>query len=172
MTILALDLSSKTGFAIWRPGMEFPQSGVVDMRRNTRGDLFVIFRDWLLEMLIGAKVTHIVREAPFVSKDAMSAVPLLYGLAAHVEEAGARRKIPVREVAPHEWRKFMIGQSMAPRAVAKNHRTAWLKKQVLDACIAQGLKPKDDNEADAIGLLFFERARLYPQFAAHGDLGL
>ncbi len=172
MTIVALDLSSRVGWAIFRPSTGQIQSGTIDLRRTARGGLFAAYRDWLMEIVIGSGATHIVREAPFLSAKTFSAAPLLYGLAAITEEVGARRAVPVHEVAPHEWRRFVIGEAMAPKTIAKAHRRAWLKDEARAACERRGIKVESHDEADAVGVLLFERARLYPRFATDGELGL
>jgi len=172
MTILALDLATNLGWALWRTGMEKPRSGAILLRGAGLGHRFTAYRDWLLETCIAGGVTHIVREAPFLDMKSANVVLTLYGLAAITEEVAARKGMTCRDIESASWRKFFIGCGAAPRTVAKKNRREWLKRQVIAECQTRGLDPRNDNEGDAIGILMFERARLYPEFAAQGALGL
>jgi len=54
------------------------------------------------------------------------------------------------------WRSFFIGHARAPKSIPKpNDRRKWLKAKVMIECFNRGLEPKDDNAADALGLMFY-----------------
>lgn len=172
-TILALDLSGRTGFARWREGSDHIASGAVGIGRESAGQTFATFRDWLNDQLIGNGVDRLVIEAAFVSIKTVSSAPRLYGLAAICDELAYRRRIrPPERVAPAAWRRFFLGCAMAPKTVAAKHRRAWLKAESMAKCRSLGMEPKTDDESDAIGVLFYERARLFPAYGVQGDLGL
>jgi len=173
MHILSLDLSGSVGFARWKPGMALPASGSVSVGRDCAGMCFATFRDWLSDNLMGNQIDHLVIEAAFISEKTASSAPRLFGLAAVCDELAYRRGIrPPQRVAPTAWRRFFIGQAMAPKSVAQKHRRAWLKNECVSRCRNLGIDVKSDDEADAVGVLFFERARLLPQYGVEGDLGL
>jgi hypothetical protein len=170
--LLALDLAGKTGWARWREGMEAPRSGMVGLARATPGQTFASFRDWLLAELIGHEVTHLAIEAAFISEANPTAAARLYGLAAICDEISYRRRIHISRVTTFAWRKFFIGVPKAPATVSAKHRRAWLKEHTVAECVKRGMAVASDDEADAIGVLFFERARLFPRYGVEGDLGL
>ncbi len=173
MHILSLDLSGSVGWSRWRPGMTLPASGTVSVGRESAGMCFATFRDWLNDQLIGNEVEHLVIEAAFVSVKTASSAPRLYGLAAICDELCYRRRIGRPErIAPTAWRRFFLGQAMAPKTVAAKHRRAWLKREAVARCRNLGIDVKSDDEADAIGVLYYERARLIPAYGIQGDLGL
>ena len=171
-TILALDLASNVGWARWRDGAERIASGSVGVGREDAGQGFATMRDWLFDQVIGNSVSHLVLEAAFISEKTASSAPRLFGLAAICREVAYRKRVPVTTVEPSKWRKFFIGTGQAPRTVAPKHRTKWLKNEARSRCRNLGIDVKSDDESDAIGVLYFERARLLPQYGVEGDLGL
>lgn len=65
-----------------------------------------------------------------------------------------------RTVTTSSWRSAFIGVIMAPKEVKDtkeqpNARRKWIKDKVLEECARRGLKPQNDNEADAIGIMFW-----------------
>jgi hypothetical protein len=173
MHILSLDLSGSVGFARWKPGMDKPASGSVSVGRESPGQTMATFRDFLMDQIIANEITHLVIESAFVSEKNASSAARLFGLAAFADEVAYRRLIgPVERVTAFAWRKFFIGCAKAPTTVAAKHRRKWLKNECVSRCRNLGIDVKSDDEADAVGVLFFERARLLPQYGVEGDLGL
>lgn len=77
-----------------------------------------------------------------------------------------RKGLPYpRECSPSEWRMSFIKCDKAPKEVGAGlkdddryaARRKWLKDRTLAECRAPGrnLKPKNDNEADALGMMFW-----------------
>ncbi|KAB2728234.1 hypothetical protein [Brucella anthropi] len=61
-----------------------------------------------------------------------------------------------RTVTTSSWRKAFIGVIKAPKEIKDtNERRKWIKDKVMEECHRRGLKPVDDNCADAIGILFW-----------------
>lgn len=65
-----------------------------------------------------------------------------------------------RTVTTSSWRSAFLGVIMAPKEVKDtkeqpNARRTWIKEKVLEECARRGLKPQNDNEADAIGIMFW-----------------
>lgn len=62
----------------------------------------------------------------------------------------------VSEPVVNSWRSAFIGRSAAPKEIADTKaRREWIKAETIKACKMRGLSPKNDNEADAIGILFW-----------------
>ena len=75
-----------------------------------------------------------------------------------------RKALPYpRTCPPDSWRGYFIDCTKAPKEVgaglpdAKRYeaRREWIKQAVLAECHRRNLKPKSDNEADAIGMMFW-----------------
>lgn len=75
-----------------------------------------------------------------------------------------RKGLPYpRTCPPDNWRSAYIGCTKAPKEVgaglpdAKRYeeRRSWLKQAVMAECHKRGLRPKNDNEADALGMMFW-----------------
>lgn len=61
-----------------------------------------------------------------------------------------------RTVTTTSWRKAFIGVTKAPKEITDSkQRREWIKAKVLEECARRGLKPQNDNEADALGLMFW-----------------
>lgn len=68
-----------------------------------------------------------------------------------------------RTCPPDNWRSAYIGCTKAPKEVGAGlpdqerfaARRAWLKAAVIEECHKRGLNPTNDNEADALGMMFW-----------------
>jgi hypothetical protein len=170
MKILALDLSGRTGWATWAPDFECPQYGCAKLPKGSLGHTLFEFRTWLVGRIVGDAVEHLVVESIFSAPGMESALPRLYGLQGVTAEVAHARGISLNTVTVGEWRAHFIGTRTAPKALTKEKRRAWLKNQVREECAKRGWPTKNDDESDAIGLLIFERARLFPKYATDGEL--
>lgn len=170
MKILALDAAGQTGWAVWSPSMEAPRWGVAKLPKGSPGQTFAAFRDWLIGVIVSEGVEHIAIESVFVGKQSISAAPKLYGLIGVAQEVAYRRGISVAMVMVGDWRKHFIGQRNAEKGLAKDKRRAWLKAEARKECEKRGWFVRNDDEADALGILVYERARLFPAFGCEGDL--
>ena len=167
MRILALDLAGKTGWARWHPSMSAPAFGVMKLPQK---GAFSSFRDFLITTVVNDGIEHIAVESVFIAQGMESAAPRLYGLMAHAEEIAFRRGIGLHKVMVSDWRQHFLGQRNAPKTIKKEHRREWLKKQAVDECRSRGWNVHCNDEADALGLLNYERARLLPEWGAEGEL--
>lgn len=170
--ILSLDLSGQTGWAMWREGLPAPLYGVAKLPKGSPGQTYVAFRDWLTGKVVGDAVEHLVVESTFIGEKTMSAAPRLYALRGIAQEIAYRKGLSINaDVTVDQWRKHFVGQAKAPRTlIDKAKRRAWLKQQARDACERRGWPVRNDDEADALGLLVYERARLIPSYGCEGDL--
>jgi hypothetical protein len=170
MHILSLDLAGQVGWARWREGMENPVYGVVKLPKHSLGQTVASFGDWLNAKIISERIEHIGVETIFVGKDAISAVERLYALWGRTHEVAYRRGVPIAGVMVGEWRQRFIGARRAPAGLTKPQRRMWLKKQAREECAARGWPVTSDDEADALGILVYERSRLMPTWGAEGEL--
>lgn len=170
MHILALDLAGQTGWARWRPGMDAPSYGIARLPKGSPGQTFAAFRDFLTGKIVGENIEHIVIESIYVAEGMVTALPRLYGLLGVAQEVAYRRGLSVNTVLVGEWRNHFIRQRTAPKTVAPKNRRDWLKNQTKLECERRGWTVRTTDEADALGLIAYERARLFPAFGCEGEL--
>lgn len=135
MTVLALDLSSKTGWAF-----EGGPSGVLDLKPYAYdlGYMGFVFHKWLADRLDGCRA--LIIERPYIG--IVSETAMLPGHLAFVAHTVAyAHAVPRYEVSPSVWRKVVFGNGRMKRAEAKAAAMQW--------CRANGYEPADDNDADA-----------------------
>lgn len=170
MKLLALDLSGRTGFAIWGEGFEIPIYGVVKLPKGSLGATTFAFRTWLVGKVAGEGIEHIAVESIFSGKGMESALPRLYGLNGVVHEVAHGRGLTINTVTVGEWRSHFIRTTRAPSNLPAPKRRAWLKNVTREECASRGWPTKTDDEADALGLLIYERARIFPKYGQDGEL--
>ena len=163
--ILALDLATRTGWALGRPGDATPLSGSVRFAREgaSMGAVFAGCRNWLGQFLDEHDdVELIVFEAPmdpmlFVGRPRRpETARQLIGLAAIVEERTYDRGYDVREARVSDIRRHFIGANLKRRAA---------KDATIEACRRLGWAPVDDNAADALALWHYQASILDPKLA-------
>jgi hypothetical protein len=168
--ILAIDGASVTGWARWHPEMAKPVSGAHKLASSSTGALLASYRDFLVGKLLEG-VTHIAYERPYVNpKAAPVNAEILYGLFAMAQEAAYRRKLGLNLVTSFAWRFHFIGVKQAPKAIKPNKRRDWLKDRATDVCREKGWAFASADEAEALGILDYERSRLLPVYGATGPL--
>jgi len=143
-TILALDLATKTGYACNCTGLGSIISGVqtFDVKRGeSPGMRFLRCRGWLNEMNDLVKPDIISYEQAHHRGGAATACGV--GLVTVVLEFAALHKIEVTSVHSATLKKWATGNGRAS------------KDQMVAAAIRKGHQPQDDNEADALLLLYY-----------------
>ena len=136
MKILALDIATKTGFRTET------SSGVWDFNKAKRGDSYgmrlIRFKSSLKEILNLEEIDIVVYERPAgqFKSSIIVASEMIGVLIALCEEKG----IQYTAYSATEIKKFATGKGNAK------------KQDMIDAAIAFGFNPHDDNEADAIHL--------------------
>lgn len=155
--ILALDLATRTGWAVAHPKSYVPTQ--IEARAKEKEDPITVSGVWQLDKddkkarLVGLwreinqvgkqhKITSIVSEAPFVGPSArvIMALSELHGAARLL--AGLHR-IPYHLVRPNELKQFATGHGAAT------------KQMMIDTGTERGWQVVDDNEADARWLALF-----------------
>lgn len=148
LNILALDLAGNVGWARSFNGDLTYGSVPLPKSFENVGRFMAVYEDWLALMLKG--MDYAVYEAPFVGDKTTPDVAMkLFGLAATTEKAvyianenGAG--IRVRSARIDQVRKHFLGSARGTRDE--------LKAKTIRRCQELGLKPLDDDTADAIAV--------------------
>lgn len=142
-TILALDLGIKTGWALHQPDSSIT-SGTEQFRPQRfegGGMRFLRFKRWLTEIKAhadGIDTLYFEEVRRHTSTDAAHAYG---GFLATLTAWCEHHQIPYQGVPVGTIKKHVTGKGNAG------------KEAVLDAIVARGHAPVDDNEADALALL-------------------
>jgi Holliday junction resolvasome RuvABC endonuclease subunit len=154
--ILTLDLSTKTGWARWRPG-EPVRHGVHRLPSTGPdvGRFLVAFDDWFRPFLRLEDPAWVVFEAPILTAGMtnIDTARKLMSMAAFVEVICRRADVAYREVNNASVRKHFCGTGRA-----RDRKE--LKQRMMDACAVRGWQPQDDNAADALGVLDYSAEKL------------
>lgn len=175
MRILALDLSTNTGWAFGAIGGP-PVHGVIRLPSTKKdiGKFAAAFESEFIGLLGSYHPDRVVYESPILtSATSLIAARKLYGLAYHVELIcdPKHRNIPCSEthmqtarstlgVKPYpRMPKTVTGMDGKPRpptqAEKARHRAEarkWTKLRVMRLCRAMGWEPENDDEADALAI--------------------
>ena len=135
--ILALDTSTKTGWALNEPR----SSGVENFseyKRESNGAVLILFRAWLESMIQIYRPNLIIYEQPHHRGKGTT---LLMGLVGIVHECVTKFNCTMAEVHSATLKKYATGNG---------HAT---KEEMIEKAKEKKWKPKDDNECDALWLL-------------------
>jgi Holliday junction resolvasome RuvABC endonuclease subunit len=154
MIIFALDLATKTGWAINLMPEPGSISGVQDFslkRGESPGMRYVRIRSWLYsikDMLTkaGKRIDIICHEQSHHRGGA--ATQIANGLIAQVQAFAAENNYELMPVHTASLKKFATGRGNAS------------KEEMVNAAILKGYQPQDDNEADALHLLDYAKTEL------------
>jgi hypothetical protein len=155
-TIVALDLSKRsTGWALWEQGSDSARFGTwtLGSEYTSRGGTYRKLRQHVADLSRLVDIQHIFFEEPLRPEQLqghtnIESLRVLTGLAATAEclgeELGCRTVMPVHNKT---WRAQFIGRQK--RGTGRET----LKDLAKERCRQLGMKPRNDDEADAIGLL-------------------
>ncbi len=141
MVILALDLATRTGWAVVRDG-RVVESGVqtFDKRRGeSNGVLFLRARKWLSEFGYPTRPDLIAYEQAHFRGGA--ATEICVGLQTRAQEVAAEWGVESAPVPTSTLKKWATGVGRAEKPAM----IAWAAARI-------GRQPEDDNEADAIAV--------------------
>jgi Holliday junction resolvasome RuvABC endonuclease subunit len=141
MNILALDLGSKTGYAIYKNGEIL--SGTRELRhdKSASGVRFLNFCNWLVETISAHNIYMVFFERVYAHKGVE---------AAHVYGAFMYILAMVCEGLNVGCVGLNVG-TIKKFATGKGNAT---KEEMIAAARSRGFDPVDDNEADALAILF------------------
>lgn len=141
MAILALDLGTKTGWAVRSNGaIASGTQNFTPTRYQSTAMRFVRFRTFLTELHKADPIAHIGFEE--VRKHAgVDAAHAYGGFMAHLLAFGEDHTIPVEPFTVGAIKKYWAGKGNAS------------KEDMIAAAVKLGFKPEDDNEADALAIL-------------------
>ena len=172
---LSLDPSTSFGWCLYLDREELPERaepytvsellfyGTWDLgKKKRRGQYYVNLKEQLTDLRrrhgIQEDDLEIVLEAEaYGARRTEASAALAAGWLAHLEEYCERRRMtyPIT-VTTTSWRAAFIGATKAPKdVVGDNARRKWLKDAVMAECARRKMHPKNDNEADAIGVMFW-----------------
>jgi len=158
--ILALDLASRSGWALGVPGAR-PLSGSIRFARegHSMAAHFAGCRDWLDAFVAVNKPRVVIFEAPIapsfmIGHTTTTTARALLGLIGMVEGTLYGRGFDVREASVSDVRRFFLGSA---RIKSKDAKAATVRR-----CVELGWRPADDNAADALALWAYMISILSP----------
>lgn len=169
MTLLALDLGTKTGACFGMPGdavsriecetWALPSGGADDV-----GPIMAALRDQLEDRLMRG-IEVLVFEAPYTARhqvngrwvEAPNQTRRAYGMAAICEEAAHRRRIRCIEVVTSTLKKEFASHGRADKAM------------MIASAKRRGFVVKNDHEADAAACWMHGVLHLWPEHAHRYD---
>jgi len=149
LNILALDLETKTGWAFWHE-VSGHESGIVNFAplKNDPGSRFTKLREWfkwIIQPDPEADLPDVIYYEDVHLRGKGSVV--LAGLVCHMVEIASIYGIQCKPVHSGTLKKFATGNGKAT------------KKDMIHAAQRLGYFPKDDNEADALMLMEYAKAK-------------
>lgn len=155
-TILALDLSkARTGWALWETDSDSARFGhwPLGTEFTSDGQTYRKLREEMAALTMLFTIDYIFYEEPLRAevlhgKTNIATLRVLTGLAAQTECLGA--ELECRKVVPvhnKTWRALFIGRQK------RGTQRDTLKDLAIERCKQLGMRPRNDDEADAIGLL-------------------
>jgi Holliday junction resolvasome RuvABC endonuclease subunit len=162
MNVLALDLGTRTGWALAEAGRI--ESGVQDFsptRGESAGMRYLRFNRWLQDVTHTPQVDLIVYEMPHLRGGAAATV--LAGLETRVHEFCARAQChPIEYQSVHSatLKKWVTGSGRGDKnaMMLAGQRRGWFADQ-------PGHWPIDDNQGDAVCLLHYALSEIVPSGA-------
>ena len=145
MNILALDLGSRTGWAVYTPGMSL--SGFVDFKNSRHeggGMRYLRFRHWLNEQQRALQEVNAVYYEEVRRHAGTDAAHVYGGLLGILTAWCEQHRIPYRGIPVGTIKKHATGKGNADKAA-----------MVAAAQKLMGRVVTDDNEADALCILHF-----------------
>jgi Holliday junction resolvasome RuvABC endonuclease subunit len=150
--LLALDLSSNVGWAMFSPGAP-PRFGTLAYEGQGKVRICGQFGDWLDDLYAVDPWQAMAWEAPFLKPgDKVDKIKILIGLVGvcFAFVGSQHHAMPHIEVQPKSVKKRMTGRQDADKA------------DVIKACWSLGWKVGSDHEADAAGVGLVAYREIWP----------
>ena len=161
MTLLALDLGSSTGFAIFKNGEYITGTKKLQTTYKEKfGARFLEFRNWLLDVIEKYDITAVYFERVY-GHLGMEAAHCFGGFMYTLASVCLQKNIPCTGFPVQSIKKFMTGKGNAT------------KDEMIATAKSKGFDPKTDDEADAIAviLLALDASTKRDTKADKGDCG-
>ncbi|MCT4654255.1 MAG: hypothetical protein N4A65_00435 [Cohaesibacter sp.] len=123
----------------------------------------------MINQIKGHEVSTVIIESPILPSGVTQIKTLLklYALNVNTHDIVKALGCSLEEVPVQTWRKhFLLGRTPPKEHRVKGKQSNWYKKAVKQRCQDLGWQIKDDNQADALGLLDYSRSRMDPTYAA------
>lgn len=160
--VLALDQATVTGWAHSEPG-QTPTWGHIDLAKSGvgMGKVGAAFSIFLEARIAVFRPQFVIYETPFIGGGRIPINPLtlrrLLGIAGLIDTICEQRGIECREAGSLAFTKFFTGQGRFEDRQAK-------KRATMERCKMLGWECSED-EADAVALLLYAEAKLFPRYA-------
>ena len=147
MNVLALDQGVTTGWAFSNKRITGFGSKDLTALNTSGGAVYAAFGFWLEDMIFSLRPELVAFETPiFRGKNSR----FLFGFAAIIEMLAERAGVSSHAVNPKHLKSVITGNGNAS------------KEQVEAAIAAMGYRPRNDHEADAIGILLIAKGGAAP----------
>ena len=144
MNILSLDLGTTTGWALTTgTGIVSGSQSFKPSRFEGAGMRFLKFRKWLEDVQASSGVFTCVYFEEVRRHMGVDAAHAYGGFMAHLTAWCEHHQIPYTGIPVGTIKKSACGKGNAG------------KQEIIDAMVARGHSPVDDNEADALALLYY-----------------
>lgn len=164
MRVLALDLSSSTGWACGSTQGGRVSHGVLKLPKTGEeiGRFLAHFRTWLGHAIEEWAPGEIIYEMPILpSTTSLATVRKLNGLCGQAEVTALDYKVLVTEANLDDIRRHFIGVARAPKHITeKAERRAWLKQRAIAEARSRGFNVAGDDDAEALALLSLRLTQL------------
>lgn len=181
MRILAIDQATRSGWSFGeeRSTARYEFGSFRMPKRDWKGERLVIFRDSLNDLIerfqpdlvgyerplvtmLGSNKTIGDKQKPFN----LETIQFLLNLEGVLIETTARHSIQTEHYPSSSWRKTALGMGRLPPGAPQGE----FKRMMIRRANALGYDVKDDNEADAIGILLHMIFGAPAATRAQGDL--
>lgn len=163
LPVLCIDPSTNPGYALWHPERRSVVHGSWALKRKkqgvSRGSYYLQIEEKIEALLrenglIRDRRLRFAIEAPAPNAERSADVRLLSdGWIAVLERLCELNGLVSPELVwLNSWRPYFLDR-VKPRALKGQDARDWYKREVIAQCQAYGFDPKDDNAADAIGML-------------------
>lgn len=160
---LAIDPSTNAAWALLLDGQVIPLCGSWDLGEGlTPGAYFLALGQFITGLrrhygIDGEPLQIIIEDNSLNAVGSSTSKHLAESWVGVVELYAEAKKLPRPIAVPvNSWRSAFIGRSAAPKEIKEYAaRKKWIKQAVMHECARRGLSVANDNEADAIGILFW-----------------
>lgn len=183
MSIMCLDLASTFGFAIGdAAGVQAHGSFALPSTGANYGLFLKHYRRWLEAAIEKYQPKEICYESPILSPTtSIHTLRKLYSMGPRTEEIAQEHGLITSEANLTHIRVHFVGHARAPKTVVckagcrakqcgrcRAERRKWIKDTTITTCRRAGLRPEDDNDADALALFSFVMSTRVPNFELLG----